>query len=67
MNSWLHDSDDAATGWTEITALDRIGKADEIADAAVFFATNDSRWVTGQNLDVNGALYLGPKTQLLPS
>ena len=67
MNSWLHDSDDAATGWTDITALDRIGKADEIADAAVFFATNDSRWVTGQNLDVNGGLYLGPRTQLLPS
>jgi NAD(P)-dependent dehydrogenase (short-subunit alcohol dehydrogenase family) len=67
MNSWLHDSDDASDGWTDITALDRIGKADEIADAAVFFATNDSRWVTGQNLDVNGGLYLGPRTHLLPS
>lgn len=67
MNSWLHDSDDASNHWTDITALDRIGKADEIADAAVFFATNDSRWVTGQNLDVNGGLYLGPRTQLLPN
>jgi 3-oxoacyl-[acyl-carrier protein] reductase len=33
----------------------------------VFFASHASRWVTGQNLDVNGGLYLGPRTQLLPS
>ena len=39
MNSWLHDSDDAQTGFTNITALDRIGKADEIADAVAFFAS----------------------------
>ncbi|MCV7039493.1 short-chain dehydrogenase [Mycolicibacterium moriokaense] len=67
MNSWLHDSDDAPTGFTEITALDRIGAASEIADAVAFFASDDSRWVTGQTLDVNGGLYLGPRTPLLPS
>lgn len=67
MNSWLHDSDDAPTGFTDITALDRIGQADEIADAVSFFASDDSRWVTGQNLDVNGGLYLGPKSQPQPS
>ena len=67
MNSWLHDSDDAPTGFTNITALDRIGKVDEIADAAVFFASDASRWVTGQNLDVNGGLYLGPRTNCCPA
>jgi 3-oxoacyl-[acyl-carrier protein] reductase len=67
MNSWLHESEDAPTGFTDITALDRIGEASEIADAVAFFASGDSRWVTGQNLDVNGGLYLGPKSQLLPS
>jgi 3-oxoacyl-[acyl-carrier protein] reductase len=67
MNSWLHDSDDAPKGFTDITALNRIGEADEIADAVAFFASDDSRWVTGQTLDVNGGLYLGPKEQPQPS
>jgi NAD(P)-dependent dehydrogenase (short-subunit alcohol dehydrogenase family) len=67
MNSWLHDSEDAPNGFTELTALGRIGAADDIADAVAFFASDDSRWVTGQTLDVNGGLYLGPKSQLLPS
>jgi 3-oxoacyl-[acyl-carrier protein] reductase len=67
MNSWLHDSDDAPTGFTDITALDRIGQAAEIADAVAFFASNDSRWITGQTVDVNGGLYLGPKSQPQPS
>jgi 3-oxoacyl-[acyl-carrier protein] reductase len=67
MNSWLHDSDDAPRGFTDITALNRIGQADEIADAVAFFASDDSRWVTGQTLDVNGGLYLGPKSQPQPS
>lgn len=67
MNSWLHDDDDAPTGFTDITALNRIGDVAEIADTVAFFASDDSRWVTGQNLDVNGGLYLGPKSQLLPS
>ncbi|MGA5463814.1 SDR family NAD(P)-dependent oxidoreductase [Mycobacterium sp. NPDC050041] len=67
MNSWLHESDDAQQGFTNITALDRIGKAEEIADAVAFFASPDSRWVTGQTLDVNGGLFLGPREKLLPS
>jgi 3-oxoacyl-[acyl-carrier protein] reductase len=67
MNSWLHDSADAQQGFTNITALDRIGKADEIADAVAFFASPDSRWVTGETLNVNGGMYLGPKEKLLPS
>jgi 3-oxoacyl-[acyl-carrier protein] reductase len=62
MNAWLHESDDAKTSITNIVALNRIGEAAEIADAVAFFASDDSRWVTGQVLDVNGGLYLGPKS-----
>ena len=59
MNSWLHDSDDAMAGVTQYVALDRLGEAAEIADAVAFFASDDSRWVTGQTLEVNGGLWLG--------
>lgn len=66
MNSWLHDSDDAPTGFTDITALNRIGQAADIADAVAFFASDDSRWITGEDVDVNGGLFLGPKNQPQP-
>lgn len=59
MNSWLHASKEASESVKQIVALNRIGQAAEIADAVAFFAGNDSRWVTGQTLDVNGGLWLG--------
>jgi len=39
------------------TALNRIPDSDEIADAVVFFASDLSRAITGQALDVNGGHY----------
>ncbi|HJQ84271.1 MAG TPA: SDR family oxidoreductase [Candidatus Binatia bacterium] len=39
------------------TALNRIPDSDEIADAVLFFASDLSRAVTGQALDVNGGHY----------
>jgi 3-oxoacyl-[acyl-carrier protein] reductase len=36
------------------TPLGRIGQPDEIASVAVFLASNDSRWVTGETLFVSG-------------
>ena len=35
-------------------ALDRIGRADEIGDTAVFQAASDPHPITGQTLSVNG-------------
>jgi 3-oxoacyl-[acyl-carrier protein] reductase len=67
MNSWLHDSDEAVSSITDIAALNRIGQAADIADAVAFFASDDSRWITGQTVEVNGGLYLGPKSQPQPS
>jgi 3-oxoacyl-[acyl-carrier protein] reductase len=61
MNSWLHDSEEAVSSITDIVALNRIGQGADIADAVAFFASEDSRWITGQTVDVNGGLYLGPK------
>ncbi len=38
------------------TPLGRIGQPDDIAPAAVFFASDDSKWVTGETLLVAGGL-----------
>jgi 3-oxoacyl-[acyl-carrier protein] reductase len=41
-----------------ISALGRIGQPEDIAGAAVFLASDDSRWVTGQYLDATGGAQL---------
>ena len=39
------------------TPLGRIGQTDDIAPAAVFFASNDSKWITGETLIIAGGLH----------
>ncbi|GAA1971179.1 SDR family NAD(P)-dependent oxidoreductase [Amycolatopsis minnesotensis] len=55
----------ATPGVTEqiasMTALGRVGAADDIADAVAFLSSDDARWITGQVLDVSGGMYLGPR------
>jgi 3-oxoacyl-[acyl-carrier protein] reductase len=46
---------------TSLTALGRLGQAEDVADAVAFLASDDARWVTGQVLDVSGGLHLGPR------
>jgi len=36
------------------TPLGRIGQPDDIAPAAVFFASDDSKWITGETLYISG-------------
>jgi 3-oxoacyl-[acyl-carrier protein] reductase len=60
MNGWLKDSDEAQKRVAGMTALGRHGQPSDIADAVAFFASNDGRWVSGQVLEVNGGLFLGP-------
>ena len=38
------------------TPLGRVGQPDDIADVAVFLASGDSRWLTGEHLVVGGGL-----------
>jgi 3-oxoacyl-[acyl-carrier protein] reductase len=38
------------------TPLGRIGQPDDIAPAAVYFASPDSKWVTGETLYISGGL-----------
>jgi len=38
--------------------FERIGQVEDIADAVAFLASADSRWITGQILDVSGGFCL---------
>lgn len=40
----------------QAAALGRLGKPEEIADVVSFLASDDSRWVTGQNIRANGGI-----------
>jgi NAD(P)-dependent dehydrogenase (short-subunit alcohol dehydrogenase family) len=46
---------------TALTALDRLGRAQDIADIVAFLASDDARWITGQTIDATGGLFLGPR------
>ncbi|MBA9002621.1 MULTISPECIES: SDR family NAD(P)-dependent oxidoreductase [Thermomonospora] len=59
MNAWLNEGE-SARRVADMTALGRHGQPADIADAVAFFASADGRWVTGQTLEVNGGLFLGP-------
>jgi 3-oxoacyl-[acyl-carrier protein] reductase len=39
-----------------VTPLGRIGQPDDIAPAVVFFASQDSSWITGESLFISGGL-----------
>jgi 3-oxoacyl-[acyl-carrier protein] reductase len=38
------------------SAFNRLGRPDDIADVIAFLASDDSRWISGQNIRANGAL-----------
>jgi 3-oxoacyl-[acyl-carrier protein] reductase len=49
-------TEEQINGFASMTALGRIGQVEDIADAVAFLCTNDARWITGQNIRVNGGL-----------
>jgi 3-oxoacyl-[acyl-carrier protein] reductase len=51
----IHESDFRKTVEAQ-TPLGRIGQPDDIAPAALFFASDDSAWITGETLTISGGL-----------
>jgi 3-oxoacyl-[acyl-carrier protein] reductase len=56
MTAGLNDK--VRAGIIEQTPVGRIGKPEEVAAAAVFLASDEAAYVTGQVLRVNGGMYL---------
>jgi len=50
------EGSDVVAGLVRMTSLGRIGQPQDIAEAAVFLATNESRWITGELIHVSGGL-----------
>jgi 3-oxoacyl-[acyl-carrier protein] reductase len=55
MSAGFHESD-FRTMLESQTPLGRVGQTDDIAPAAVFFASEDSKWITGETLLIAGGL-----------
>ncbi len=55
MNAaWLRDNAQGAQAVKSMQALKRVGTAADIARAALFLASSDSDWVTGQVIEASG-------------
>jgi NAD(P)-dependent dehydrogenase (short-subunit alcohol dehydrogenase family) len=62
MNPAIRDqAPEAIEHVAAMTAFGRAGRPADIGDVVAFFASDDARWITGQTLEVNGGLFLGPK------
>ncbi len=49
---------DLLDGFAKLTMLGRLGQPIEVANAALFLASEESSYVTGQTLNVNGGMRL---------
>lgn len=58
INAKLLDNPEIRNFATNSSVFGRIGQVEDIADAVAFLASSDSRWVTGQILDVSGGFCL---------
>jgi len=45
--------------WRDMTVLDRLGRPEEVAAAALFLASAEASYITGQNLAVDGGWTIG--------
>lgn len=68
VNDFMNDVE---PGYQEITPAGRVGRAEDIAEAVLYLASDASSWVTGQVLAVDGGisvplmLDMGPTAKLL--
>ncbi len=49
-------SEEQMSRFAQMAALGRLGQVQDIADVVTFLASEDARWITGQNIRVNGGV-----------
>ncbi|MFI6011219.1 SDR family oxidoreductase [Streptomyces sp. NPDC051243] len=54
MNARRRKTPEARAALAARSVFDRIGRPSDVADVVAFLASDDSRWITGQYLDVSG-------------
>jgi NAD(P)-dependent dehydrogenase (short-subunit alcohol dehydrogenase family) len=59
MDSWIAEAPDGEASLADLAPLKRIGRAQEIADAAVWLLSASSSYVTGQAINVDGGISAG--------
>lgn len=58
LHPWMADPD-AKAGAAKFSVFNRVGQPTDVADVVAFLASDDARWVTGQNIDASGGSGLG--------
>jgi 3-oxoacyl-[acyl-carrier protein] reductase len=49
-------SDELISRLASLSAFDRIGEPGDIADVVLFLASDEAKWISAQNLGVNGGM-----------
>jgi 3-oxoacyl-[acyl-carrier protein] reductase len=49
-------TEDDKRRFAQMAALGRLGQPQDIADVVAFLASEDARWITGQNIRTNGGI-----------
>ena len=60
MNKEILDNQDKMKEVNELVPMGRIGKAEEVANAVIFLASDSASYITGTTLFVDGGLTLYP-------
>ncbi|WP_030265822.1 SDR family oxidoreductase [Streptomyces violens] len=55
----VFDIPEAVEQMAQLSAFNRVGEPEDVADVVTFLATDDARWVTGAFLDASGGTLLG--------
>ncbi|ANZ14412.1 SDR family oxidoreductase [Streptomyces noursei] len=58
MNAAMRSTPEAHAALSAISVFNRLGRPADVADVVAFLASDDSRWITGQRIDVTGGSML---------
>ncbi len=57
-NAGIRSNPERKAALGAMTAMGRVGQADDIGGAVAFLCTEDARWITGQRIEVSGGIFL---------